>query len=207
MENQEKNIQVDDNRTLRIIMDEESIIAKTTIAEGFMENGKLVGGYTLVKSHNYSFTGWDKNDKGKEMISFEFDINHPLYIPLFHLLNYDDELIIDDDNAIEDDKRHILIRREKDKIYLDFVNKYSEKNKGLEKFYIFIKDILPDGRSRVSQKGKDTKERLPIFFREAFNKLINDYYQIGMEEWILKDKSSDECKELKKVFKREYRVY
>lgn len=68
--------------------------------EGFLENGDVIKTYTLSQWDDYGFNGWINNAEGIKKISFEFDMQHPLYFPLFHLLNYDDELLLDDDGTI-----------------------------------------------------------------------------------------------------------
>lgn len=59
-----------------------------------------------------------------------------------------------------------------------------------------------DGRSKIDQCHKDTKQRLSLFFKEVHQLLTNGYSQISMEESSLKKSSKGECNELKKVLKK-----
>ena len=202
MEDLENRIQINDNRILIYRISEGYAKPTYTIMEGFIENGDVIKDYTLSQWDDYGLNGWINNEESVKNISFEFDMNHPLYLPLFHLLNYDDELMIDDDDTREDNKKYILISKKGDKIYIDFVNELLHSNYTKERFHVFIKNIVFDGRSKIDQKHKDTKIRLATFFNEAHNALINDYHQISIEEWFLKNSTSEECMQLKKVFKR-----
>ncbi len=202
MKEVEKKIQVDDNRFLIYRITNGYVKPTYTITEGFLEDGILLSTYSLSQWDDYGLGGWINNDEGIDKISFEFDKNHPLFLPLFHLLNYDNELLIDDDDTKEKNQKYMLVRREKDKIYLDFVDHLEDSDSFEERFNVFIKNILFDGRSKIDQEQKDTKKRLLTFFAEANNALINDYNQITMEESLLENATNDDYEQMKRVFKR-----
>ncbi len=202
MKNFERRIQINDNRLLIYNISEGHIKPTYTIMEGFLENGDVIKTYNLSQWDDYGLNGWINNDKCVKKISFEFDMNHPLYFPLFHLLNYDDELLIDDDDTIENNKKYVLIRREEDKIFMKFIDELENNIYMSERFHVFIKNIVFDGRSKIDQNQKDTKIRLNNFFNEVNDILTKDYHQISIEEWALMNSAGSECKELKKVFKR-----
>ena len=202
MENLEKRIQINDNRILIYTISDGYAKPTYTIMEGFIKNGDVIKTYSLSQWDDYGLNGWISNDEAAKKISFEFDMNHPLYFPLFHLLNYDDELLIDDDGTMENNKKYLLVHRENCKIYIDFINELTNSNNVGERFYVFIKNIVFDGRSKIDQYQKDTKRRLATFFNEMHNVLINDYHQISIEEWLLKNSANGEYKQMKKVFKR-----
>ena len=202
MEVLEKRIIINDNRILIYYISEGYVKLTYTITEGFIENGDVIKTYRLSQWDDYSFNGWINNDEGTQKISFEFDINHPLYLPLFHLLNYDDELLIDDDDTREDNKKYMLIYKNREKIYIDFINDLTHTHYSSQKFHVFIKNIVFDGRSKIDQDRKDTKKRLNVFFNDVHNILTNDYHQISIEEWLIKNGTSDDYEQMKKVFKR-----
>ena len=202
MEQLEKRIQINNNRILIYTISEGYAKPTYTIMEGFLENGDVIKTYSLSQWDDYGLNGWSNNDKGINKLSFEFNISHPLFFPLFHLLNYDDSLLIDDDDTREDNKKYMLVHRKEDKIYIDFIDKLEESTHMTEKFHVFIKNIGPDGRSKIDQDFKDTKRRLFVFFNEIHNELTNDYHQISIEEYILRNSACDGCKQLKKVFKK-----
>lgn len=68
----------------------------------------LIKTYNLSKWDDYGLNGWAYNEEEFNKLSFTFDIRHPLYIPLFHLLNYDDKLLIDDDDTKENNQKYIF---------------------------------------------------------------------------------------------------
>ena len=199
MEEFEKRIEISKNRILIYRISEGYIKPTYTITEGFILNGEIIKDYMLSQWDDYGFNGWIKDNRNINKLSFEFDINHPLYLPLFHLLNYDDELLIDDDATIDDNKKYMLVHRNNNIIYIDFIN---DSNEIFKKFYVFIKNIVYDGRSKIDRDYKDTKKRLADFFKEVNKIFTMDYNQLSIEEYFLKNSDSNDVKELKKVFKR-----
>ena len=143
------------------------------------------------------------DDEGVDKISFEFDIDHPLYLPLFYLLNYDDELLIDDGTG-EDFKKYLKIYKDHEKIFVDFIDKFDSHTYFSERFYVFIKNILYDGHSKIDQNHKDTNARLSEFFREAHNVLTCSYHQMTIEEWLLRNCTKEKYDHMKRVLKRLY---
>ena len=202
MEQLEKRIQIDANRILIFSVTEGYAKPTFTIMEGFLENGDVIKTYSLSQWDDYGLNGWSNNDEQLDRISFEFDMNHPLFFPLFHLLDYDDELLIDDDNSKEDNKKYLLVHRKKDKIYMDFIDELGDDFYTGERFHVFIKNIGFDGRSKIDRDQKDTKERLFAFFSESYNAIVSDYHQISFEEWLLTNRPYEEIPQMKRVFKR-----
>lgn len=70
---------------------------------------------------DYNFNSYVDSFDTSSIVSYEFDKNHPLFLALFHLLNYDEELLIDDDGTIEEGKKYLLIKKIKDKIYIYYL--------------------------------------------------------------------------------------
>ena len=202
MEELEKCITINENRILIYRISKGYAKPTYTIMEGFLKNSELVKTYELTQWDDYGLNGYINDDNEVIKISFDFDINHPLYFPLLHLLNYDNELLIDDDSTREDNKKYMLIRKENNKIFIDFINKLKSTDM-LERFHVFIKNIGPDGRSKIDQNYKDTKMRLFIFFFFLYDALINDYHQISIEEYLLKkDVNDDNNKSTVKILKK-----
>ena len=202
MKELEKHIKINKNRILIYRISEGYAKPTYTIMEGFLKNGELIKNYELSQWDDYGLNGWINDDNEVIKISFDFDINHPLYFPLLHLLNDDNELLIDDDSTREDNKKYMLIQKEKNKIFVEFINKL-ESTDMLERFHVFIKNIGPDGRSKIDQNYKDTKIRLFNFFNEVYDVLINDYHQISIEEYLLKkDANDDNNKSTAKILKK-----
>ena len=198
-----KKIKINDNRILIYTISEGYVKPTYTISEGFIENGELKKTYSLGQWDDYGFNGWTIDNKKTDKISFEFEINHPLYFPLIHLLNYDYELIIDDDDTRENNKKYLSIYKKENKIVIEFINSLNNTiDNPSEKFHVFIKNIIFDGRSKIDADSKDTKKRLLAFFKEVHKVLITEYHQISFEEYFLKNLTNIEYEEIKKYFKK-----
>ena len=202
MEQMEKRIQISDNRILIFNITQGYANPTFTIMEGFLENGDIIKTYSLSRWDDYGLNGWINNDEGVNKVSFEFDIKHPLFLPLFHLLDYEEELLIDDDDSKEDNKKYLLIHRKKDIIYMDFIDELEDSFYTGERFHVFIKNIGFDGRSKIDRDQKDTKERLFAFFSEAYDEILGKYHQINFEEYFLANRPVEEISQMKRVFKR-----
>ena len=138
--------------------------------------------------------------------SYVFENSNPLYIPLFHLLKGEEELIIDDDETDEINKKYMRIYLAEDSsIKIDFINDL-EKDDLLDKFSVFVKNIGSDYRSKVDYCNMDTKERLFFFFEEVYDLFEEEYHQVTIEEnladngLLTKEESKKYVKELS-IFK------
>lgn len=186
-----KTIKINDERVLKYYISDTNTTPTYTIMEGFIEDDEVQKIYYLKQLDNYSFTGWINNtNKDIDRVSFEFDINHPLYIPLLHLLNYNEELIIEDDSIKEKNSKYTRIHRIDNKIQIDFIDK---------KYGTDLKTFTE--RFHISNKG--TIE-LFNFFNEVNEVLMSDYKQITIEEYLLKNNKEEECK---KVFIKQKIIY
>ncbi|MBR4619169.1 MAG: hypothetical protein IKO49_07685 [Bacilli bacterium] len=183
-----KKIVIDSNRFLQLDISSDysySII----ITETFFNENNIEKEYTLSRSDDYNFyVSLDDYDNINE-VSFSFDIDHPLYFSLLHLLRGSNSLIIDDDDTFEVDEKYLEIRNDDDIIKLSFHNKMVEETLfDYDKFNIFIKNICFDGRSKIDQQYKDTKDMLTAFFNEVVQILTEEYHQTTIEEYIVKQK-------------------
>ncbi len=205
MKDFERTIIISENRILKYNISLGYIKPTYTIHEGFLEENEAKKIYSLSQWDDYGLNGWTHNDCEIDKISFEFDISHPLYMPFFHLLNYDDELIIDDDDTREFDKKYMYIYRNNNKIYIEFINNLNDNKYATlsDKFNIFIKNVGYDGRSKIDSYFKDTKERLYVFFNDIDEILANGFYQITTEEYLVKNKENID--DIKKFYKKIYR--
>ena len=180
----EKIIRINNERILKIQNNN-----KFTISEYFIKNGDLEKSYTLLQWDDYFLNAFSVQDKNAENVSFDFDINHPLYFPLRHMLKDDESLIIYDDDAIDDEKKHLELSINDNIINLNFVNKL-DNNLELNKFRVFVKN--DDLSNEIEEENLDTKDRVVDFFKETRDDLSHNYHQISIEEYVLK-------KELKKI--------
>ena len=186
----EKRIKINENRILIYQISKGYAKPTYTITDGFLENGDIQKTYSLSQWDDYGLNAWIIDNNGVNKVSFEFNLEHPLYIPLLHLLNYDDELIIDDDDTVENNIKYINIYKKNNLIFIDFIDNinYNGQINLTEKFNIFIKNIGFDGRSKIDQLHLDTKKRLYIFFNEIYDRLIKIYNQISIEEYLINNK-------------------
>ena len=175
----EKRIKINKDRLIILSVDN-SIIS---ICEYFAKDNSLLKTYNLSCYDDFGFNAFTCDDCDK--VSFDFDINHPLYFPLLHFLEKDDKVIIDDDHTRNLNENFLKVYKNDDKISMSFVN---SDNKNFDKFNVFVNSIVPDCSSKIDYQGLDTKERLNVFFEEAINALLDQNHQITMEEYMTKKK-------------------
>lgn len=137
------------------------------------ENRKVEKVLSFNMWDDFSFSGTiyneEKLDKIDEMKELEFviDKENLMYNPLKQLLGEEKQFLLDDDNSYETNKKTMQIVAEEENIKVIFKNGKEEKELFDEKFKVFIKNILHDGRSKLSrEKDGDTKGRLINLFKE-----------------------------------------
>jgi hypothetical protein len=136
--------------------------------------------YSFVSYQQMKFEDYDGLKREKHIINK----SNPLYIPLLHLLNGEEELIIDDDDTSEINKKYMKVYTEDDNINVEFINELGNSF-DIEKFNVFIKNIFFDLRSKIDSFRKDTKERLYFFFDEVLELFMEENHQISIEEYLL----------------------
>lgn len=184
----EKKIKINDNRILSYNTADDYVMMYS-IREDFLKNGEFEKNYTLSKWDDYGFRAYSVSDNLIKL-SYEFDVEHPLYFAFLHLLNNDFELIIDDDHTYELEKKYMRLYKNNDIIILEFINKLDNCKESIkhDKFNVFIKNIGLDCRIKIDCQNKDTKKRLLIFFEEAIQSITEEYHQITFEEYEIKRK-------------------
>jgi len=129
----------------------------------FDKNKEIVKTMDIAIEGCFDFTFHAMNFKEEtNLLKFEIDRENPLYNPLIKLIN-NDSLLIDDDLTREDNKKFLLIKKDQDKIEINFNN--SNENSSFM-FDITIINITFDLRSKIDQQNLDTKTRLLGFFNE-----------------------------------------
>lgn len=168
--------------------------SEVSIMKYYLENDNLLKKITLSIWDDMFFSGYS-NNTNMDTLEFEFDISDPLYFCLNRLLNNDKTLIIDDDNTCELMTKYMIIKKENELIKIIFRSaKKSDKN--CEKFRVFIKNIGPDPRSKITDCNM--KFRLVDFFRDCEHRLLEEYHQVTIDEY---------CEELRqKKFKNYSKV-
>lgn len=181
-----KKIELKDGRLLEYYFNDE-FVPTTSITEKYLNDIPLERELSFKKDKDYSFTAFDcyEGHKGNEDILFEYDIKHPFYIPLLHLLNGDKELIINDDHTNLDNAKYMKISNKDGVINILIHNDYAKQQSATARFRIFIKNIRYYGRSKLDRDNTDVKDRLSIFFNELESVILEEYHQITIEEYML----------------------
>lgn len=182
----EKKIKLNANRIIMVDTDEFYPTHNIEVREYLQTKNGDLKVYGMQKKEDYYFNAFVPDEEQKFFTSFEFDINHPLYFPLLHLLNGDERLIIDDDDTRKIKEKYLEIYLNKNKIVMSFINNKEEIE--LDRFSVFVKNVAYDTGSKIDDEGLDTKIRLNNFFREASDILMNDNHQITIEEYIAKQR-------------------
>lgn len=187
MDEFERKIKLDDDR---IILYHTSVdFGRRTFIRYSIRKNDDVNILTFHRGWDYSFNSYCTKNNELENIKCEshiIDKTNPLYIPLLHLLNGENELIIDDDDTREINQKYMKVYFDGKNVYVEFINNLDRENNDLEKFNIFIKNIGADVRSKIDCADKDTKERLFFFFCELADKFYEeDTHQMTIEEYLL----------------------
>lgn len=187
----EKYIKVSNGRMIKFSVYEHNEYDPKTylIEEYFMENDEITKNYRMSKNGGYSFSGWlnvGAEEKTKiDTISYEFDVNNPLYIPILHNLLYDQDCYtIYDENKDNFDEKYLVFTKIENKIILTFLNTLKEDNL--------------DKKFNISTHDNDLK--LKCFFEELIQTLYLEKRQISIEEYLI-DYRGIEDEEVKKYMK------
>ena len=187
----EKYIKVSNGRMIKFSVYEHNEYDPKTylIEEYFMENDEITKNYRMSKNGGYSFSGWlnvGAEEKAKiDTISYEFDVNNPLYIPILHNLLYDQDCYtIYDENKDAFAEKYIVFTKIENKIILTFLNTLKEDNL--------------DKKFNISTHDNDLK--LKCFFEELIQTLYLEKRQISIEEYLI-DYRGIEDEEVKKYMK------
>ena len=179
MKDYEKVVKVNDNRILRYNISN-GFVPIDAIREDFFKDGKLIKNYKLCRWDDYGFTGWIKMDYDKyiknDSLTYEFNIDHPMFFPLLHLLQNNEYLVIDDDETQELDKKYMIFNKDNNKIKLTFIN--------------------------TLEDDKTFKERLYYFFKEVLERINEEYHQITLEEYLVYKYQTIDNDELKKYVRK-----
>lgn len=146
---------------------------KLIIDKGYIENGEPSKALTMSMSDDFGFEAYTFLDEETDSVDFSIPQYDPLYKHLNALLGVDDDLVINDDMAVEEKQKYMRIQRQEQGISISFYN--GSKDASItNKFIITIINIMRDGRSKIDREGLDTKERLLVFFRSVEKELLFD---------------------------------
>ncbi len=104
----EKTIELDDKNKVSIIEKQDFI----RLAKTYFKNGDLEKDVAFAMCDDFNFSGWIDLDlysfKNIDELNFHFDRMDPLFLPLSHLINENQELVIDDDATRELNKKYSI---------------------------------------------------------------------------------------------------
>ena len=158
----EKRIDLENGDIVRL--DREGL--QFSINKGYVENGEPTKLLTMRISHDFYFEGYPFLGHEEDIMHFNIPTEDPLYKHFNNLLGTDTELVIEDDDTVEEKAKYLKIERGDADINVSFYN-YLENESINSKFIIFVKNIQYDLRSKIDNKGLDTKDRLVSFFRDV----------------------------------------
>lgn len=108
-----------------------------------------------------------------EKIDFDIEKENILYEPIKRFLGEDKEFILDDDATCGINNKIMKISENKNNIKVEFINngKGQEEQAKYDRYKIFIKNIIFDGRSKLDDARRDnsTKKRLRNLFLDLRN--------------------------------------
>ena len=161
----------------KVILDGKDIMRFRQVSDGYTPMTQIIKSFNernkmLIFSmwDDFSFEGYNRNlssMRTSTKLELEIDIQHPLYSSFNKLLSNDEKIIIDDDHTLGYNIKTMEISRKTECIVLTFTNN-KENQEDIQKFYIFIKNIMEDNRS----KNNAIKGRLIEFFNEVREKFL-----------------------------------
>ena len=185
----EKVVKIDNERNIKVIIDDNNNHQKRKIVESFYADGFECAHYSLEQDDNYCFSASLDFDLTAEQTSrnllFSLDVDHPLFFAFIQLLeNDEEEIIIRDSKNSDNDLKYLSVKKDNDKVNLNFVDKV--KNSSLvNKFTINYDSKLDYFTGKKSVRDNEIKKRLNVFFDEACGLLLEDSHQINFEEYAL----------------------
>jgi len=171
----------------RIIFSKEEGYCTSTVSfsKGYLKNGELVKIIDMSIWDDMSFHGYLGVDYREEelpnVLEFEFTIDDPLYFCLDELLGNDHILIIDDDDTYDRMKKYMTIKKEETIIKIIFTNNKPSQFHH-DKYGTFIKNIGPDGRSKI--EDIKIKYKIVDFLRNSAKRLLEEFPQMSIFEAI-----------------------
>ena len=182
----EKEVRLADERSVRVFVDNEGLLPTINITERFCEDSLECAHYSLEQGDKFIFAAYLdidlQSEENNNSLVFNFNVDHPLYFPLLHLLGKDKEVVIKDDEVEDVEQKRLSIVNDNDLISMNFVDR--TKASIVSGKFIINCDRKFDYLTNLNAvKNNDIKKRLYYFFHEASEVLLEDSHQISMEEY------------------------
>lgn len=160
MENFEKTYNYD-SYFIKYNFDKDCYVPTTRITVVFGEERFL----TLSMWDDYGFEGYTMTTEANTL-QFTIDENNVLYPLFMEFLNGEELIVIDDDETPGENNNVMVIMKMKNGITIKFIVQPNIKRNNMKLFYVFIKNIGADSRSKITCREYDTKERLFDLFEK-----------------------------------------
>ena len=164
------------------------------IQKGYFSDGVLEKIIKFEMGDDFAFEGYSYDIYRREVqnISFDFNVDDPLYIPISTLLMGNNQLIIDDDKTPDALRKYMEIKKYEDRITIKFQNNMVN-DKDYDFFYkwkVFIKNVSIDPRSKI--KDNNIKTSLIEFFEETAEHFFENDYQVIVDDFSFEIKNQEE---------------
>lgn len=185
----DKIIEVNENIKIKIVIKKAYCGYFSSYEMAEFKSGELDRIISFNQWDDYGFQAFCINSNLDEMNRIDFIIrkDNPLYNSINKFLDKEDLIIIDDDDTREINKKTFQFLKNGEEIIVSFCNELGKNE--IEKFNIFVKNILTDYRSKIDDGNFDTKDRLYRLFenlREEFCPETLEEYPITSDEIIMK---------------------
>ena len=162
------------------------------LTKAYLKNGQLEKTFTLSMWDDYGFNALvvdDEEHKKRNFVSFDIPFEDPIYFCFHRFLNEKEEIVIDTDDLEEENFKTMTIRRKENfDIEIIFDNRLNFDDFSIEKFHVFIKNVMHDIRSKIDCNKYDTKGRLARFFQDVTSVMTEECHQITIDEYLLTKK-------------------
>ena len=176
-----KKIDLDNGNVWSIAVESGYCTNTVSFSKGYISDGVVIKSIDFAIWDDMSFHGYINSYRYPDILEFEFDYNDPIYFCLLELLNGKNQFLLDDDDSYCKWHKYMTIKKEESIIKIIFTN-IKQGNFGHNKYGAFVKNIGPDGRSKI--ENFEIKKQLVSFFRNCANNLLEENHQISFEEYL-----------------------
>lgn len=157
-----------DNYFIKYNFDRDCYVPTTTITIAFNRERIL----TLSQWDDYGFEGYFHSKEEKNNLEFLIGRDNVLYELFIKFLGEERLIVIDDEETPGENNNVMIVMNADAGIEVRFITSPNIKRNNPDLFYVFIKNIGADSRSKITCREYDTKERLFDLF-EGFRALLN----------------------------------
>jgi len=184
----DKIIEINENIKIKVVIKKAYCGYFSSYEMAKFKSGELDIIISFNQWDDYGFQAFcfDCNLDEINRIDFNIEKSNPIFNSINKFLDREDLIIIDDDDTREINKKTLQFLRNDEKIIISFCNELGKNE--IEKFNIFVKNILTDYRSKIDDGNFDTKDRLYRLFenlREEFCPETLEEYPVKSDQIIM----------------------